>query len=101
MSAATAQLEAKRRTTGCVKVNLGCGPVWAPDWVNVDHGLLPLISRSPLIHRLLLRTKILSPFYDAVWPRDLVLHDCRRPLPFADESADFIYSSHFIEHLHR
>ena len=53
-----------------LNLNIGCGDVKFPDWVNID----------------------IEP------GADLVL-DLRNDLPFDDDSVDFIYNEHFIEHL--
>ena len=53
------------------KVHLGCGNYILPDWVNVD------IVDHP---------KILK-------------HDISTGLPFEDNSVDFFFSEHFLEHL--
>jgi len=53
-----------------IKLNIGCGKVKYPGWLNID-----------------------------IQPgADLVL-DVRQGLPFEDNSVDFIYSEHFWEHL--
>jgi len=57
---------------GLVRLNLGCGRTPLPRWTNVD-----LAGRN-----------------DA----DLVL-DVRRPLPFASDSVEAIFSEHLVEHL--
>ena len=54
-----------------LKLNLGCGAVIKPGWVNID-----LHSENA----------------------DLRL-DLREPWPFSDESVSVIYSEHFFEHL--
>ena len=53
-------------------VNLGCGSVFHPDWINLDS-----IPASDLVRR---------------W-------DIRGPLPFADGQVDACYASHVFEHL--
>ena len=66
----------RRISTGCVVpsllVNLGCGAVFHPAWVNLDS--LPV---GPGVRR---------------W-------DLRRGLPFEDASVEACYASHVIEHL--
>lgn len=52
-------------------LNLGCGTRYKPGWTNVD-------MRSN-------HSEVLE-------------HDLRKPLPFAEGSFDFVYSSHVLEH---
>lgn len=53
-----------------IKLNIGCGSVKFTNWINID----------------------MEP------NADLIL-DIRKGLPFEDNSVDFIYNEHFIEHL--
>ncbi len=53
-----------------LKLNIGCGKVKLPGWVNID--IEPIA--------------------------DLVI-DIRKGLPFNDDSVDFIYTEHLLEHL--
>jgi predicted SAM-dependent methyltransferase len=55
-----------------LRLNVGCGPVVKPGWVNID-----LFPRSP----------------------DVLPLDLRRDLPFLDETASIIYAEHVFEHL--
>jgi len=57
-----------------VRLNIGCGAVAHPDWLNLD-----MAPRHPLA----------------------VVCDLRRGLPLADNAADACYSSHVLEHLTR
>jgi len=81
------------------KINLGCGPVGKDDWINVDWGILAVLHKFPVILGLFSRLKLIPRAYLVKWPKNLKLHDCRRRLPFASDSVDFIYTSHFLEHL--
>jgi predicted SAM-dependent methyltransferase len=54
-----------------LKLNLGCGEVHLEGWVNID---------------------VESEKAD-------LKHDLRKPIPCGDNTVDFIYSEHFIEHL--
>ncbi len=80
------------------KINLGCGPVGKADWVNIDWGVLAILHRFSLIEALLMRFKLFPKEYNVKWPKNLKLHDCKKRLPFASDSVDYIYTSHFLEH---
>ena len=53
-------------------VNIGCGGVYHPDWLNLDK-----LPRSEHVQS----------------------YDIGRPLPFAEATVDVCYSSHVLEHL--
>lgn len=53
-------------------LNIGCGDVWHPNWVNFD-----VVPRDPVVRKL----------------------DIQSGLPFEDGSVDVCYSSHVLEHL--
>ncbi len=53
-------------------VNLGAGPCGKPGWVNVDVGKAPLVNCQ---------------------------YDCRKSLPFPDNSVKCIFCEHFFEHI--
>lgn len=83
-----------------MKINIGCGLIGKSDWINLDWGLLPLLSKIPFVYKFLVKITEFS-FFKEKWPENLYLHDCRKGLPFGNNSVDYIYSSHFIEHLPR
>lgn len=84
-----------------VKVNIGSGPHGKQDWVNLDWGILPLLSKMLWLSSLLVKIGLLPKSYSKPWPSNPRLRDCRKRLPFSNHSVDFIYTSHFIEHLPR
>lgn len=90
-----------KKSDKIVKINIGSGPHGKENWINLDWGILPMLSKLPWLSRFLVRIRLLPKGYDITWPSKPRLRDCRRGLPFANESIDFIYSSHFVEHLHR
>lgn len=57
------------------KLNIGCGTDYKEGWVNIDNNSDKNITQL-----------------DLNW-------DLRNPLPFDDNSVDFIFNEHFIEHL--
>jgi len=60
---------------GSLKLNLGCGTDYKEGWINIDN------NSDNNVQKL-----------DLSW-------DLRNPLPFADNSVDFIFNEHFFEHL--
>ena len=94
--------------TSPTKVNIGCGLAIAAGWVNIDGSLNALIANLPgSIHRLAYRLTGASRYYSEqeycrlLGRNYFVHHDLAHGIPLADDSADFIYSSHFLEHLPR
>ncbi|MCX5705633.1 MAG: methyltransferase domain-containing protein [Candidatus Omnitrophica bacterium] len=82
-----------------IKVNIGSGPHGKSDWINLDWGVLPILSKFPFVFRILIKLRILSKDYLLSWPSNPRLCDARKKLPFKDNSVNFIYSSHFLEHV--
>jgi predicted SAM-dependent methyltransferase len=93
---------------GLVKVNLGCGLAVAKGWTNVDASLNALVASWPSVfHRLLYRFSGANRYYSlsdycALLQNHVFVHrDLSACLPFPDHSVDFLYCSHFLEHLSR
>jgi predicted SAM-dependent methyltransferase len=85
---------------GAVAVNLGCGSHVAAGWINLDNSPNARLSRWPWVRWLLWRSGALSDQHYAVaWPKGVVIHDLRKPLPFEEGSVDYVYTSHALEHL--
>ena len=63
---------------GCIKLNVGCGADIKKGWINIDSGD-QFLNKNDL---------------------DLC-HDLSQGLPFPNNSADYIFNEHFIEHLTR
>lgn len=58
-----------------VMLNVGCGTDYKKGWINIDNNTDNNIEKL-----------------DLNW-------DLRNPLPFEDNSVDFIFNEHFVEHL--
>lgn len=87
-------------------LNLGAGLTVAPGWTNVDASLNALLARSPLpLVRAAYRFSGARHWYaEEDYCRILresrfVHHNLRYGIPFTDDSAEAIYSSHLLEHL--
>ena len=92
---------ARKGTFVQVKINLGSGFIGLKDWLNYDNSIVARFGRNRRIARFLVALKLLPEGYlDIEWP-PIVLHDCRKGLPLADNSVDVVYTSHFFEHLYR
>ena len=99
---------ALKPSVGPVCVNLGCGLAVAPGWVNVDGSLNALVASMPAFaHKLAYRFTGSARYYARDAYLDLlrcgtwIHHDLKYGIPLREGSADFVYSSHFLEHLFR
>lgn len=89
---------------GTRALNLGCGitGVAGEGWVNIDNSPNARLSKYPRLRWLLWKTGLLSDaHYRVSWDRSLIIRDLRKRLPFDDNSIDYVYSSHFLEHISR
>lgn len=89
------------------KANLGCGMHCLPGWLNVDGSLTALFGsrKFSFINRVLYKLAGSSEFYtfaqydEIVKKNGLLFYDLRDGAPFADNSLDVVFTSHFLEHL--
>ncbi|RKZ46239.1 MAG: hypothetical protein DRR16_24635 [Candidatus Parabeggiatoa sp. nov. 3] len=86
-----------------IMLNIGCGPVGHPDWINIDYGILAILHRYRFVESLITRFNLWpggkgSP-YAVKWPENLKVVDARKRLPFEEQSVDCIFTSHFLEHV--
>lgn len=82
-----------------MKLNLGCGPVQPPGWINVDGSNRAwLASRLPWVDRLLVTLCLIPPteFNTQTFHANL-----QRRFPWQDSSAEKIYMGELLEHLTR
>lgn len=80
-----------------MKLNLGCGENVPSGWVNVDYSLGARLTKIPFFGAVNRKIKL----FNIDWDERIVLHDLRRPFPWAEASADVVYSSHTLEHLRK
>lgn len=92
-----------------VKVNLGCGLAVTKGWINVDGSLNALFASLPeIFHKALYRVTGTNRYYSSteycalLKGNTFLHHDLSYGiLPFKNETVDFVYSSHFLEHLYQ
>lgn len=108
-----ARLKSRRRSNvpeglPSVKLNLGCGLAVAPDWLNIDGSLNALVAGMPSsMHRFVYRLTGARQYYSEqeycrlLKEHKFMHHDLSTGIPLRDEVADYIFSSHFLEHLFR
>lgn len=82
-----------------VMINIGCGPLGHEDWINIDYGILAFLHKYTWIEKILFKLNLWPKGYDLRWPKNLLFRNCKKGLPFDNNSVDFIYCSHFLEHL--
>lgn len=98
----------RQPTNRPVKVNLGCGLTVAPGWINIDGSLNALIANWPrFTHSVLYRIAGARQYHSReqylaiIRSNKFLHHDLRYSIPLPDNCADFVYSSHFLEHMDR
>lgn len=79
-----------------LKLNIGCGPVQPPGWVNIDNSnRAKLASRLPWLDRFLTKLSLLPP---TEFNRKTRTADVVRHIPFPNASVAAIYSGEMLEH---
>jgi SAM-dependent methyltransferase len=94
--------------TSIVKVNLGSGLTVAPGWINLDSSLNAFFANWPApvlrqVYKWSGSRRLYSErqYVSLMTGNRFVHHDLTYNVPFRSKSVDFIYSSHFIEHVPR
>ncbi len=77
-----------------IKLHLGCGTVVVDGWINVDYSLGARLSKIPTFRYFNKKLKL----FDVEWKGNIFLHDLTKKLPWKDNSVDYIYCSHTLEH---
>ena len=91
---------------GQIKLNLGCGLAVHRTWINIDGSLNSMIAGFPsFFHSLAYKLSGAREYYSLKKYREImsenrfVHHDLSHSIPFKDKTVDFIFTSHFLEHL--
>ena len=89
-----------------LKLNLGCGLAVEKSWVNIDGSLNSLFANFPnFIHKLVFKLSGARDYYsikeycNILSKNNFIHHDLSYNIPFNDGIVDFIFTSHFVEHL--
>jgi SAM-dependent methyltransferase len=85
-------------------LNLGCGTKTSadPDVINIDWSIYFRLKKNRIAGILaqpFLHGERLQRFNSL--PNNIMVHNLERGLPFASDSIDVVYHSHFLEHLDR
>jgi predicted SAM-dependent methyltransferase len=82
-----------------MKLNLGCGPIQPPGWINVDGSNRAwLASRLPWLDRALVAAGLAE---STEFGRETVHVNLLRRFPWRDHSVDAIYMGEILEHFKR
>ena len=83
------------------KLNIGCASIAPPGWINLDGSWNAWFAKHLFLRRILRLLRLVPPEQMSVhWPKEILIHDLRRGLPFSDESLGAVYGSHLLEHLY-
>jgi len=91
----------QKKIVKSVKINIGSGNIGKDDWINIDKSILAILAKHRSLRTFLVKIGVLPKIYNVDWPKNLLIHDIRKRLPFEDKSVKFIFTSHFLEHLTR
>jgi SAM-dependent methyltransferase len=84
-----------------LKVNIASGYLALPGWINYDNSIVAKIAQFPPILKLAIKFNLLPGEYLNYLGKKIKIRDCRKKMPLINNSVDFIYTSHFLEHLQR
>ena len=84
-----------------VKVNIGSGTTVADGWINYDRSIYFQLAKYRSLRKLLYKFNLIDKrtYELPSIAKSIVRRDVRRGLPLKSESVEFIYCSHFLEHI--
>jgi ubiquinone/menaquinone biosynthesis C-methylase UbiE len=94
----------KRDPAGHALLNLACGTKTDPCWNNLDFSPYATLKKHPTVAALLHSIGLLSQQRAerlASLDPEIIRWNLARGVPFAADSFDMVYHSHFLEHLDR
>lgn len=87
------------------KINIASGPINLEGWINVEYGIFPFLELKfgKMLNFIfkLLKIKHFDYLENIKFnKKNVILHNCLKDLDcFENNSVDYFYCSHFIEHL--
>ncbi len=87
-----------------VMLNVASGIFVMEDYINIDNSAFLMLTPYYFFLKFFLKKSYrvrIEEFIEAKKKTRLIRSDCRKPLPFASNSVDHIFCSHFLEHLYR
>lgn len=84
-----------------LRLHLGCGPDIVPGWENLDKSPSVILARFPRVRSALFRVGAINEQQATGFPEGAVHADLAKGIPYPDDSAEFAYTAHMIEHLSR
>jgi predicted SAM-dependent methyltransferase len=83
------------------KLHIGCANIAPAGWINLDGSWNAWAARYPLLKRVVKSLGLVPEEQSSIlWPKNILVHDVRKGLPFPEESLSAIYASHLLEHLY-
>ena len=97
-------LKPKKSSSGLRMINLACGTRTNSNWTNLDFSPYTRLAKRLWLAKFLHSIRIVSDTrYERLKKLDpeIVHYNLLRSVPFANDSFDVVYHSHFLEHLDR
>lgn len=105
ISETTIQSSNQVKSRKVFRVNVGCGSVPTPGWINYDNSISVRLAAIPLLAAIMRRLGGLSEsqqhFIEIVRQQGIRYANAVRHIPLADGSVDALYTCHMLEHLDR
>jgi SAM-dependent methyltransferase len=88
-------------TSGNLRLHLGCELNTPDGWINLDGSWGAWLAKYPRLRASLKLSRIFPRhLVEKPWPRNILVHDLNKPLPFPDDSLAAVYAAHVLEHLY-
>ena len=82
-----------------MRLNLGSGPEFIPGFINIDNSMNILLSRFRFFKNILFKFGVINTQHLSSWDKRIVKKNILK-LKYSENSIDYIYSSHFLEHIY-